>query len=135
MKNIIQERPDVEPHGRLLWTQQFVANEHLRDRRVLEIGCGFGWFILHALSSGASHVTGIEHREVDLETARRHIHSERVSLRVGSAIDIPSDDARFDTVAAWEVLEHIPKNSEPKMFAEAARVLRPGGAFYLSTPS
>jgi len=134
LKNVLHETPRAELHGRLLCTRQFVASEHLAGRRVLDIGCGFGWFVLYALSRGASHVSGLEWQEADLETARRHIQSGRVSLQVGSAIDIPSGDASFDTATAWEVLEHIPEHCEPRMFAEAARVLRPGGAFYLSTP-
>jgi len=37
-------------------------------------------------------------------------------------------------VTSWEVLEHIPKNSEKKMFKEVNRVLIKNGFFYLSTP-
>src|SRR5260370_41927080 len=40
----------------------------------------------------------------------------------------------YDTVVSGEVIEHIPPASEPRMFAEVNRVLRPGGCFYLSTP-
>src|SRR2546423_15398943 len=98
MKNILGETPQADPHGRYLCIRQFVAKEHLAGRQVLDIGCGFGWFVLYALSQGASHVSGMEWQEADLETARRHIQSDRVLLQVGSAIDVPSKDASFDTV-------------------------------------
>ena len=70
----------------------------------------------------------------DLETARRHFDDERVSFRVATAVDLPFADASFDTVVCWEVLEHLPRRSEQRTFDEMARVLRPGGALYLSTP-
>ena len=37
-------------------------------------------------------------------------------------------------MTSWEVLEHIPKDTEKKMFNEVNRVLKPGGIFYISTP-
>jgi SAM-dependent methyltransferase len=53
---------------------------------------------------------------------------------VGSAAALPFPDESFDTVVCWEVLEHIPPDSEPTAFREIHRVLRPGGVLYLSTP-
>lgn len=134
MKNILGDTPHAPLNGRLRFVTEFVRKQDLENRRVLDVGCGFGWFLLHALSQGASQVTGIESRELDLATARRYLDSDRLSLEVGNAIDIPFPQGSFDTVAAWEVLEHIPKHTERQMFAEIARVLRPGGTFFLSTP-
>ena len=65
---------------------------------------------------------------------RRHFDDERVEFRVASATDLPFEDASFDTVVCWEVLEHLPKTSEQRAFDEIHRVLRPGGTLYLSTP-
>ena len=35
----------------------------------------------------------------------------------------------------WEVLEHLPKNTEKKAFQEINRVLKPRGSLYISTPN
>ncbi len=103
-------------------------------RDVLDIGCGFGWFELWALSHGVGSITGTEATAGDLETARKHIEGPGVRLEVASALDLPFDAASFDTVVCWEVLEHIPKGTEAQAFREIRRVLRPGGVLYLSTP-
>jgi len=118
----------------LLHTKRFVADRDLRERRVLNIGCGFGWFELLALSKGVDSIVGIESSHYGLEVAKQHISDQRVSLGVGSANALPFAAGTFDTVVCWEVLEHIPKGSEPRCFAEVRRVLKEGGAFYLSTP-
>jgi 2-polyprenyl-3-methyl-5-hydroxy-6-metoxy-1,4-benzoquinol methylase len=134
MKNVVDERPTRDLHGRLAFSRTFVAEEDCRDKDVLDIGCGFGWFELLALDRGASSVTGVEPSEEGLATARRYLDDERVALRTASAIELPFDDGSFDTVVCWEVLEHLPLRSEGRAFREIFRVLRPGGALYLSTP-
>jgi SAM-dependent methyltransferase len=131
---LIDERPTRHLHGRVAFARSFVEVDDCANRDILDIGCGFGWFDLVALDRGARSVTGLEPSERDLATVRRHFADERVSLRVGTATDLPFPAASFDTVVCWEVLEHLPQESEPRAFDEIFRVLRPGGVLYLSTP-
>lgn len=53
--------------------------------------------------------------------------------KVGFGESIPYPDARFDLVFADNVLEHLP--TPDQVFAEVARVLRPGGVFLAKTPN
>jgi SAM-dependent methyltransferase len=134
MRNLVGEAPTRDLHGRLAYVREFVRDADCRDRNVLDVGCGFGWFELLALDRGALSVTGVEPREGDLDTARTHLSDERARFLAASAIDLPFADESFDTVVSWEVLEHIPPKTEARAFTEFARVLRPGGVLYLSTP-
>jgi ubiquinone/menaquinone biosynthesis C-methylase UbiE len=134
MKNIIEEKPTDEIHGRTLYNTLFVDDADIKEKKILDIGCGFGWMELSLLNRGAAKVTGIENTEKSLETARKYIEDERIDFQVGSAIDLPFEEDSFNTIIAWEVIEHIPKNTEGQMFSEANRVLKSGGTFYLSTP-
>ncbi len=134
MRNLVDERPTRDLHGRLAWSRSFVDDADLAKRDILDVGCGFGWFELHALDCGARSITGIEPTENDLATVRRHIDDDRVTFAVASAVELPFEGESFDTVVCWEVLEHLPKHTEHAAFREIARVLRPGGALYLSTP-
>src|SRR4051812_1282959 len=121
MKNLINEQPSVKLSGRLKKTFEFVNPKDIAGKSLLDVGCGYGWFEYNALKKGAKKIAGIEVSDVDLETIRRHIKSEMFSSKVGSAIKIPYQPSSFDTVAAWEVIEHIPRGSENLFFSEVRR--------------
>lgn len=134
MKNILQQNPFMQLSGRIKFTvDDFVKVEDIKNKNVLNVGCGYGWFENWALNQKVKKITGIEISESDLKTAKQ-LKNPNAIFKVGSAIKIPFPDNSFDTVVSWEVLEHIPKNTENKMFAEVARVLKKNGVFYLSTP-
>jgi SAM-dependent methyltransferase len=99
---------------------------------VLEVGA-FPFFFTVLLTQAGVPVTA-----VDIAPERFPAIIDAYQLRV-EAIDIelerlPFDDASFDLVILTEVLEHL--RIDP-MFAlsEISRVLRPGGALYLTTPN
>ncbi|HEY2952535.1 MAG TPA: class I SAM-dependent methyltransferase [Verrucomicrobiae bacterium] len=136
MKNILREPPSADLHGRLWFTTaRFVDPKDVQEKAVLNIGCGYGWFELWALHNGVREMHAIDITEADLETAKAHIQDTRARFQTGSAIEIPLPDQSCDTAVSWEVIEHIPRDTEPKMFSEVRRILKPGGRFYLSTPN
>ena len=134
MRNRLDDRPDMHLHGRTAYSRDAVVRGDLDGRDVLDLGCGFGWFTLWALRNGARTVVGVEPREEDLASVRRHIDDPRAAFRVASATSLPFETSSVDTVVMWEVLEHLPKGTEAVAFREISRALRPGGALYLSTP-
>lgn len=134
MKNILDEKPNIILTGRLKRTMQFVSVEDLKNKNVLDVGCGYGWFVYNALKKGSSKVAGIEISENDLATVKKYLKNKKFTSKIGSAIDIPFKDNTFHTVVAWEVIEHIPKKTERIMFREASRVLKKNGILYISTP-
>lgn len=134
MKNILNVKPSQRLNARLKFSVGLVNDKDVVDKKVLDIGCGYGWFELNVLKRGVKEITGMEISDLDLETARKNIHDKRAKFVVAGAIKLPFPDNYFDTVVSWEVIEHIPKGTEPKMFHEVYRVLKKKGAFYLSTP-
>lgn len=134
MRNILGDVPSEDLHGRLLFTTNFVDDTAIKNKKILDIGCGYGWFELNAVKIDVSEIIGIEISQEDLKTAKENVIDPRVIFTVGSAIELPFEDNSFDTLVSWEVLEHIPVDTETQMFSEAHRVLKPGGIFYLSTP-
>lgn len=108
---------------------EFLANEDLKDRKVLDAGCGTGWFSKTAAERGAL-VTSMDLGENLLAQVAKKCNSERV---VGSILEIPFPDNTFDFVVSSEVIEHTP---DPyKALHEIYRVLKPGGKMVLSTPN
>lgn len=134
MINKINEKPTHKICGRALFNTIFTDNEDVKNKTILDIGCGFGWMEINLLNREASHVVGMEVSENDLKTAKKYVKNSRVKFEVGNALKLPFKDSTFDTVVSWEVLEHIPKNCENIMFSEVRKVLKKNGKFYLSTP-
>lgn len=89
-------------------------------RRVLEVGCGTG-LILERISQFASSAEGIDLSPGMLERAR----SRGLSVREGSATDLPFEDSSFDVTCSFKVLAHVPDIE--KALSEMARVTKPGG--------
>lgn len=135
MKNLLSEKPNEILHGRLLASVNFVDDNDIKNKEVLDIGCGYGWCELNFLKRGVKRISAIEISEKDLVTIGQNIKDSKLELKVGDATKLPFPSESFDTVVSWEVIEHIPQNRENAMFAEIHRVLKPGGRFYLSTPN
>ncbi len=119
--------------GRTKYSASFVADNDIKNKIILDIGCGFGWFELYASQKESRKIIGLELTKKNLEIANRNVKRNNVFFKTGSAVKLPFPQNYFDTVVSWEVIEHIPKNKENKMFSEIRRVLRPKGSFYLST--
>ena len=134
MKNIIRERPSSKLIGRLKKTFDFVDIQDIKGKAILDIGCGYGWFEWNAFKKGAKEITGVEISESNLSTIKKYIKNKKFTPLVGHATEIPSGKNIYDTVVAWEVIEHIPNKSENQFFHEVNRVLKKGGSFYISTP-
>jgi microcystin synthetase protein McyJ len=97
---------------------------------ILDVGCGCGeQDILWARELGLKRIVGMDitPRRVDLARARVAGAglSDRVEIREGSATELPFADASFDKVVALECALHF--RTRERFFAEAFRVLRPGG--------
>ena len=134
MKNLLAEKPVKILHGRLLASVDFVTDTDLKNKEVLDIGCGYGWCELNFLERGVKKISATEITERDLQTIKQNITDSRLLTVRSGVCELPFPNNSFDTVVAWEVIEHIPPKTESIMFKEVFRVLKPEGSFYLSTP-
>ncbi len=95
---------------------------------VLELGPGPG-LTTAALASMTKQLTAIEiDRELAGVAADRTRTSGNVDVVLGDATDLPFADRRFSSVVCMTMLHHLPDaEAQDRLFAEACRVLRPGG--------
>ncbi len=135
MKNLANEKPNDELHGRTKWIVENINKNDIKNKIVLNIGCGFGWFEYN-FQNEVKELFSIEPTEESLSTVKNNIHlmGNTVHFMIGSAIDLPFEDNFFDTVVSWDVIEHIPVKTENKMLEEISRVLKPEGVASISTP-
>jgi ubiquinone/menaquinone biosynthesis C-methylase UbiE len=102
---------------------------HVAGARVLELGCGTGknseW-----LAAQAHSLVALDFSPGMLDVARRRVRSERVRfVEHDITRPWPVEPSSIDVVIGNLVLEHV-RELGP-IYAEAARVLRPGGALFL----
>jgi len=97
---------------------------------VLDLGCGTGRHALWLAAAGAS-VTAVDFSEGMLEEARRKPGGEKVRFLAHDLLQpLPLPPGSFDRVVSGLVLEHLPTLYE--FFAEARRMVRPGGRAVVS---
>jgi len=97
---------------------------------VLDLGSGSGTdvFCAAVLVGDSGHVVGVDITEEQLDKATRLRDRERfsqVEFVEAHIEELPFDDASFDAVLSNGVINLSPRKD--RVFAEAARVLRPGG--------
>lgn len=125
--------PDETPPGvvALHLKRYTFASSWCADADVLDIGCGVGYGCA-ALAEVARHVIGGDVAEETLAYARRRYKRPNVEFVRLDATALPFDDSTFDTVVSFETIEHL--DHPEALVRGAARVLRPNGAFLVSTP-
>ena len=107
--------------------------EPLAGKRVLDVGCqNGGWLIALALA-GADPV-GIDTVPASIEAAKVRARCYDVSIdpRVGDACNLDFPSESFDVIASSCVIEHVP--DKRAMVREVMRVLRPGGLALIKAP-
>jgi len=118
MKNLVRE--DVVAMGRIV--------DFTKNGKHLDIGCGSGYYIWWMEKHGWQS-QGIEISAGAVESARK------VGLNV-SKTNLPDakiPDSSFDTVTAWEVIEHLPGLID--QLKTIHRILKPGGRLVGSVPN
>ncbi|AKC70750.1 SAM-dependent methyltransferase [Pandoraea oxalativorans] len=102
-------------------------------QRVLEIGCGWGGFALHAASQGiAVHGITLSHEQLSLAQAR--IADARASpLATVSLTDYRDVQGQFDAVVSIEMFEAVGQAYWTRYFNVLAERLRPSGRALIQT--
>lgn len=109
----------------------------LRDKRVLDVGCG-GGILSESLAAVGARVTAIDVATKALNVARLHLFESGLSVdyREVTVEDLAAEHQReslddFHVITCMEMLEHVP---EPwSVIQSCADLLIPGGKVYFST--
>ena len=109
--------------------------EPLKDKRILEVGCGRGEFGAFLGTQGA-HLIGTDLGPDLAAAAREMARINEIDARylAADASALPFADARFDVVLAVNVLHHLSEVHLARALREAHRVLRPGGSALICEP-
>ncbi len=118
--------------------RRLVTKRRQEVRRVLDIGCGSGWFV-HACAELGIQGIGVDVSEKKIETARQDAQKRELSeLCTFEACDIMEFDiehhgGKVDMLFAQSSLHHLP-GLEEKLPVLVQRLLRPGGYMLFMEP-
>jgi cyclopropane-fatty-acyl-phospholipid synthase len=97
--------------------------------RVLDVGCGWGSFVMHAASRYGVEAVGITLSEPQAELARRRVDEaglgDRIEIRVQDYRELAGES--FDAVASIGMVEHVGEAQIDRYAEQLASMLRPGG--------
>ena len=121
---------DDDHEGRRVARLERAVGRPVAGLAVLNVGCGTGGFNAAARAAGA-RVSGVDTDVEAVAIARARPGGDNVVLAAAEAL--PFGPGQFDLVYCYSTLEHV---ADPgRAIGEMARVLRPGGALYVHTPS
>jgi len=102
----------------------------LKGRRVLDLGCGFGWFCRWARQAGASLVQGIDVSEKMLARARAETPDAAVAYTRADLEQLELPPESFDLVYSSLAFHYI--ENLDGLLSQVHRALVPGGSLVFS---
>lgn len=117
-----------------------LSGEKISGKKVLDLGSGYGIFVLVATKEHGADVFGVEPGSEgfgdSFELSQKILKDNgmdpaRITKGIGESLPYP--DGSFDIVYSSNVLEHV--MSPTQVFAEAIRVTKPGGFIQIIFPS
>ncbi len=97
--------------------------------RVLDVGCGTGYFTRQMARSAAPRgsALGVDPDQVAIAQARRATRLSNCEFSEGTAEALEMPEGTFDVVVSSLMIHHLPESLRAQAIAEMFRVLRPGG--------
>jgi SAM-dependent methyltransferase len=99
--------------------------------RVVDLGCGFGWFCRWAAEQGAASVLGLDLSERMLARARESAAGPAIAYERADLERLELPEGAFDLAYSSLALHYV--EDAARLFATVHRALVPGGHFVFST--
>lgn len=98
-----------------------------KNKKVLDLGCGYGWHSFYAAENGAKEVVGIDISDKMLEVAISKNHFPQVHFEKGAIEELNFPKNYFDVVFSSLALHYVA--DYPQVVREVASILKPSGEF------
>ena len=108
-------------------------NFPLKDKKVLDVGCG-GGILSESMAQLGAEVTGLDQSEIAIKIAQLHAKESNLSIdyKLLNIEDfLKKNKIKYDVITCLEMVEHVPN---PASIIEAcSKLLKKNGRLYLST--
>jgi ubiquinone/menaquinone biosynthesis C-methylase UbiE len=117
-------------NGAAEWPALRALLPDMRGRRVVDLGCGFGWFCRWARQQGAAEVLGIDVSEKMLTRARAETADAAITYLSADLERVELPNAAFDVAYSSLALHYI--ENLGRLLGTVHRALVPGARFVFS---
>lgn len=80
---------------------------NFKDKRVLDLGCGYGWHCIYAMENDASSVVGVDISSKMLEVAKEKTHFPQVEYRCCAIEDVDFPAESFDIIISSLAFHYV----------------------------
>lgn len=110
----------------------------LKGKKVLDVGCGSGVFVVEFVKKGAT-VVGIDYSKkmielAEIETVKYKLPKNKFKLQIASATNLPFKNNYFDIILATGLTDYLSDPENQKFIKEASRTIKKGGYLLVSFP-
>lgn len=141
MSNIYDNNQFFDKYAKMLRSQQGLSGAgewhqlkplfpDLSGKRILDLGCGYGWHCKYAVECGAEQVLGIDLSEKMIDAAKEKNMDHKITYQVCGVDDYDYPIASYDCVISNLVLHYIADIGA--IFRNIYRTLRANGVFLLN---
>lgn len=124
---------DINITGRLRVCVELAKKVNIKNKIVLDVGCSNGLMAYLLSFEKPKKYIGIDPSKKAITYAKKNI--KKASFYQSNADKLPVKNSSVDTALLFDVIEHVPMNTEKKVFKEVARILKRKGKLVLSTPN
>ncbi|WP_259781093.1 class I SAM-dependent methyltransferase [Aestuariispira ectoiniformans] len=97
----------------------------LTDKKILDLGCGFGWFSRWARANGAGEVLGLDLSEKMIDRAKQETNDDEVEYQIADLDRVDLPEAVFDLVYSSLAFHYVEDFDD--LVRRIYRTLRPQG--------
>ena len=94
--NMDRSKKGLEGAGE--WPELQKMLPDFKDKKVLDLGCGFGWHCQHAIENGAESVVGIDISQKMINEAKKKTNTDLIEYICMPIEEINFPDDSFDVV-------------------------------------
>lgn len=131
---------DADKDKLLVWSKNYFKNHYSnllpneKDARILEVGCGYGKYIVALSEMGYSNCYGVDISSEQIEYAKVKLMLTNVAL--ANAIEWLEDkDSLFDCIIGLDFLEHLSTSDLLSLGRRVHKALKPGGVVIFQVPN
>jgi tRNA (mo5U34)-methyltransferase len=124
---------DTEWRSDLKWAR-LASSIDLKDKLVLDVGCGNGYYMYRMLGAGAKAVVGVDPYmlfAMQFKAINKYIQTNSAAVLPLRFEDVPCGQGRFDSVFSMGLLYH--RRDPQEHLAQLKSFLKPGGQLVLET--